>query len=76
MIQKGTAILDVGGGSLQVSLFDKDALVTTQGLKMGSLRIRQRLQELEKTTIHYDKLVEEFEFIRNNKYFFISFTIC
>lgn len=64
MIQKGTAILDVGGGSLQVSLFDKDALVTTQGLKMGSLRIRQRLQELEKTTIHYDKLVEEF--IRND----------
>ena len=49
---------------LQVSLFDKDALVTTQGLKMGSLRIRQRLQELEKTTIHYDKLVEEF--IRND----------
>ena len=35
-----------------------------QGLKMGSLRIRQRLQELEKTTIHYDKLVEEF--IRND----------
>ena len=64
MIQKGTAILDVGGGSLQVSLFDKDALVTTQSFKMGSLRIRQRLQELEKTTIHYDKLVEEF--IRND----------
>lgn len=64
MIQKGTAILDVGGGSLQVSLFDKDALVTTQSLKMGSLRIRQRLRELEKSTIHYDKLVEEF--IRND----------
>ena len=64
MIQKGTAILDVGRRKLQVSLFDKDALVTTQGLKMGSLRIRQRLQELEKTTIHYDKLVEEF--IRND----------
>lgn len=64
MIQKGTAILDVGGGSLQVSLFDKDSLVTTQSLKMGSLRIRQRLKELEKTTIHYDKLVEEF--IRND----------
>ena len=27
IIQKGTAILDVGGGNLQVSLFDKDALV-------------------------------------------------
>ena len=64
MIQKGTAILDVGGGSLQVSLFDKDSLVTTQCLKMGSLRIRQRLKDLEKTTIHYDRLVEEF--IRND----------
>ncbi len=48
MIQKGTAILDVGGGNLQISLFDKDALVTTQSLKMGSVRIRERLKELEK----------------------------
>ena len=64
MIQKGTAIMDVGGGSLQVSLFDKDALVTTQNLKMGSLMIRERLKQLEKTTIHYDQLVEEF--IRND----------
>jgi exopolyphosphatase/guanosine-5'-triphosphate,3'-diphosphate pyrophosphatase len=64
MIQKGTAILDVGGGSLQVSLFDKDALVTTQSLKMGSLRIRDRLKELEKENPHYDQLVEEF--IRND----------
>ncbi len=64
MIQKGTAILDVGGGSLQVSLFDKDALVTTQSLKIGSLRIRERLKELEKQNTHFDQLVEEF--IRND----------
>ncbi len=64
MIQKGTAILDVGGGSLQVSLFDKDTLVTTQSLKMGSMRIRERLKELEKTSTHYDQLIEEF--IRND----------
>ncbi len=64
MIQKGTAILDVGGGSLQVSLFDKDTLVTTQSLKIGSLRIRERLKDLEKTSNHYEQLVEEF--IRND----------
>ncbi len=63
-IQKGTAILDVGGGSLQVSLFDKDALVMTQSIRMGSMRIRERLKELEKTTPHYDRLVEEF--VRND----------
>ena len=65
MIQKGTAILDVGGGNLQVSLFDKDALVTTQSLKIGSLRIRERLRKNWKSLCnHYDQLVEEF--IRND----------
>ena len=47
-----------------MSLFDKDALVTTQSLKMGSMRIRERLKELEKTSTHYDQLIEEF--IRND----------
>lgn len=64
MIQKGTAILDVGGGSLQVSLFDKDSLVTTQSLKIGSMRIRERLKDLEKQNTHYEQLIEEF--IRND----------
>lgn len=64
MIQKGTAILDVGGGSLQVSLFDKDTLVTTQSLKIGSMRIRERLRNLEKQNTHYDQLIREF--IRND----------
>ena len=61
IIQKGTAILDVGGGNLQVSLFDKDALVTTQSFKMGSMRIRERLKELEKKigyTFENHKLLE------------------
>ena len=30
IIQKGTAIIDVGGSSVQISLFDKDSLVTTR----------------------------------------------
>jgi len=64
MIQKGTAILEVGGGAVQVSLFDKDALVCTQNLKIGSVRIRERLRELVKNTQHYDELLAEF--IRND----------
>ncbi len=39
IIQKGTAIIEIGGGNVQISLFDKDTLVTTQNFKMGSLRI-------------------------------------
>ncbi len=59
IIQKGTAILDIGGGSTQISLFDKDVLVSTQNLKLGILRIREQLRQLEKETTHYNKLVEE-----------------
>ena len=36
MIQKGTAIIEVGGGNMQISLFDKDALLTTQRFMLGS----------------------------------------
>ncbi len=58
-IEKRTAIIDVGGGSVQISLFDKDALVVTQNLRLGSLRIRQELRPFEKETVHYDMLAEQ-----------------
>lgn len=63
IIAKGTAILDIGGGSLQISLFDKDVLITTQNIRLGNLRIRERLTNLEGASLHYETLVEEF--IRN-----------
>lgn len=57
VIEKGTAIVDMGGGSVQISLFDKDALVSTQNLLLGSLRIRAKLASFDRDTIHYDELV-------------------
>jgi exopolyphosphatase/guanosine-5'-triphosphate,3'-diphosphate pyrophosphatase len=59
MIEKGTAIVDVDGGSTQVSLFDKATLVTTQNIRMGNLRVRERLQPVTGETTHYERLVEE-----------------
>ena len=59
MIQKGTAIIEIGGGNVQISLFDKDALVTTQSFMLGSLRIRELLLPVEKEAIHYEQMVEE-----------------
>ena len=63
IISRGTAVLDIGGGSLQISLFDKDMLITTQNIKLGNLRIRERLMDLEHAALSYETLVEEF--IRN-----------
>ncbi|RDY32990.1 HD domain-containing protein [Lachnotalea glycerini] len=59
IIQTSTAILDVGGGSTQFSLYDKDTLIATQNIRMGSLRIREKLAGLSKYTTNIQALVEE-----------------
>lgn len=59
MIVRGTAIVDIGGGSIQVSLFDKGSLVTTQNLKLGILRLREKLVSLQLKPTHYDEILEE-----------------
>lgn len=33
--------------------------MTTQNIKMGSMRVRERLHEVQKKTIHYERLVQE-----------------
>ena len=61
IIEKGTAIVDIGGGSIQVSLFDKDTLVTTQNLRLGVLRLQDWLGRLnirpEQNEIMLDEIV-------------------
>ena len=59
IIEKGTAIIDMGGGSVQVSLFDKDALVTTQNIQVGSMRTREHLAVLGRETTKPELLVDE-----------------
>lgn len=59
IIQKGTAIVDVGFGSMQVSLFDKDALVSTQNLMLGVLRIREMLGNIQASARMQITLIEE-----------------
>ncbi len=59
LISNGTAIIDIGGGSLQVSLFDKDSLVTTQNIRLGILLIRERLTQLKLKPSQYEEIIEE-----------------
>lgn len=59
IIQKGTAIVDVGFGSAQLSLFDKDALVTTQNLPLGTLQIRSLLSKIPATVRDYREQIQE-----------------
>jgi exopolyphosphatase/guanosine-5'-triphosphate,3'-diphosphate pyrophosphatase len=50
-ILKGTAIVSVGFGSTQISLFDKDALVSTQNLPLGVLKLTDLMM---KADVHAD----------------------
>ncbi|MBD5459409.1 MAG: HD domain-containing protein [Lachnospiraceae bacterium] len=59
IIEKGTAIVDIGGGSIQVSLFDKDTLVSTQNLRIGVLRLQERLGGLNAAPSQMENLVDE-----------------
>ena len=59
IIENGTAIVDIGGGSIQISLFDKDTLVSTQNMRLGVLRLQERLNHLNASLNQYDNLIEE-----------------
>ena len=59
IIVKPTAIVDIGGGSIQLSLFDKGALVITQSLKLGVLRLHERLQSMKPRSTQIEALMDE-----------------
>ncbi len=59
VIKEGTAIVDIGGGSIQISLFDKDALVATQNLKLGVLRMQEWLNRLNVKSGQMEGIIDE-----------------
>ena len=58
-IREGCAIADVGGGSIQISLFDNDALVTTQNIRLGVLRAMDMLAALQPRTRDIESILRE-----------------
>lgn len=58
-VEKGTAIIDIGGGSIQISLFEQGTIVTTQNIRLGVLRLREKLIKLKPTKSQLDGLVDE-----------------
>lgn len=59
IIEKGTAIVDIGGGNIQISLFDKDSLVTTQNLRIGVLRVYERMAHMRPSPLRYGAILDE-----------------
>ncbi len=59
LLEQSTAIVDIGGGSVQISLFEKDRLSATQNLRIGVLRIREQLERIGARSVRNESLVEE-----------------
>ena len=53
-------IVDIGSGSIQVSIYDKDKLTLSRNIKLGSLRISEVLSDLEGRTLNFPKVMEEY----------------
>lgn len=59
LIRKPTAIADVGGGSLQISLFDKERLLSTQNIRLGTIWISEKIREFDYRSTEYAEVMEE-----------------
>ncbi len=68
VIKEGTAIVDIGGGSIQISLFDKDVLVATQNLKLGVLRIQEWIHQLNIKSSQWESIIDEIALAQLNTF--------
>lgn len=60
MIQTSAAVVDVGGASMQITLFREGRLVTTQHIEAGTVRIRSLLGDRGSSLKLYETQIEEY----------------
>lgn len=68
IIEEKTAILDIGGGSIQLSLFENDTLVSTQNLRLGVLRMQDYLNRFSVKNSYREVLINEMAMARLDTY--------
>lgn len=60
IVEKNTAIVDIGAGSIQISLMNNGKLTVTQNIPIGALRVRERLKAFHIDKNHLERVMEEF----------------
>ena len=60
IVEKNTAIVDIGAGSIQISLMNDGKLISTQNISIGALRVRDRLKFFRLDTTHLERVMEEY----------------
>ncbi|MDD3269952.1 MAG: HD domain-containing protein [Syntrophomonadaceae bacterium] len=60
MRQEGILVVNIGMGALEASIYNQGALQFSEHIKAGSLRLREILADLERSTLDFPSIVEEF----------------
>lgn len=59
LVQEGAAVVEVGFGSMQVSLYEAGKMRSTQNLRLGALRLRDTLQQLNSARDDRECILQE-----------------
>lgn len=60
VVSKNTAFIDVGAGSVQVSLFDKNNMVVTENMHIGAVRVRDYVSIMGNKSGRLDKVISDY----------------
>jgi exopolyphosphatase/guanosine-5'-triphosphate,3'-diphosphate pyrophosphatase len=60
LIREGTLLVDISAGSIQITVYTHGELFFSQNMRLGSLRIRELLADLESRTADFAGLMEEY----------------
>lgn len=59
LLDKGTALVDIGSGSLQISIYEKKVLATTQNIMLGTAKIGEMFFEESGESARVEYLLKE-----------------
>ena len=59
VLEETSAIADIGGGSIQISVFENDKLIATQNMRLGILRLRDILEKMNTPLELYGERIAE-----------------
>lgn len=60
MKKEGVLIVDIGSGGVEVSLYHDSTLEFTEYIKIGSLRVKETLADLENITLDFASVIEDY----------------
>ncbi|MEM5818614.1 MAG: exopolyphosphatase, partial [Desulfitobacterium hafniense] len=60
LAEQTTLIVNLASGGVETSIYENGALIFTEYLKIGSLRLRETLADLEAKSINFPAVMEEF----------------